>query len=169
MGGGGQNTPPFLFFLHHPKTAQDIKLKLSDFKDTPLRHILQVKPVRYILSCYHGNKITRGISLDLAPKKKIGRLSRYWAEICQDIELKFVKILSWNLSRYWAEICQDIELKFGMETKFGPLSSKTHINLQLDVMMTFLASRPFRWWNTKMTSLWCHTSKFPKFKTEIKR
>ena len=34
-GGGG----------HHPKTAQGIKLKLSDFKDTPLRHILQVKPV----------------------------------------------------------------------------------------------------------------------------
>ena len=27
---GGQNTPPFLFFLHHPKTAQGIKLKLSE-------------------------------------------------------------------------------------------------------------------------------------------
>ena len=25
---------PLLFFLHHPKTAQGIKLKLSDFKDT---------------------------------------------------------------------------------------------------------------------------------------
>ena len=37
---------PLLFFLHHPKTAQGIKLKLSDFKNTPLRHILQVKPVR---------------------------------------------------------------------------------------------------------------------------
>ena len=47
--------PPLLFFLHHPKTAQDINLKLSDFKDTPLRHFLQVKPVRYILSCCHGN------------------------------------------------------------------------------------------------------------------
>ena len=44
--GWGQNTPPLLFFLHHPKTAQGIKLKLCDFKDTPLRHILQVKPVR---------------------------------------------------------------------------------------------------------------------------
>ena len=44
--GEGAKYVPFLFFLHHPKTAQDIKLKLSDFKDTPLRHILQVKPVR---------------------------------------------------------------------------------------------------------------------------
>ena len=44
-GGGGQNTPPNVF-LHHPKTAKGIKLKLSDFKDTPLRHILHVKPVR---------------------------------------------------------------------------------------------------------------------------
>ena len=56
-------------FLHHPKTAQGIKLKLSDFKDTPLRHILQVKLVRYILSCCHGNKITDSTSQDLAPKK----------------------------------------------------------------------------------------------------
>ena len=44
-GGGGVKHAPLLFFLHHPKTAQDIKLKLSDFKDTLLRHILQVKPV----------------------------------------------------------------------------------------------------------------------------
>ena len=43
-GGGGEY--PLLFFLHHPKTAQSIKLKLSDFKDTLLRHILQVKSVR---------------------------------------------------------------------------------------------------------------------------
>ena len=41
-------------------------------------------------------------------------------------------------------ICKDIELKFGMEAKFGPLSSKRNINLQLDVIMTFSASRPFR-------------------------
>ena len=46
LPGGGVNTPSLLFFLHHPKTAQDIKLKLFDFKDTLLRHILQVKPVR---------------------------------------------------------------------------------------------------------------------------
>ena len=47
LPGGEQNTPPPPpVFLHHPKTAQGIKLKLSDFKDTPLRHILQVKPVR---------------------------------------------------------------------------------------------------------------------------
>ena len=45
-GGGGGNIRPLLFFLHHPKTAQGIKLKFSDFKDTLLRHILQVKPVR---------------------------------------------------------------------------------------------------------------------------
>ena len=52
-----------------PKMAQGITLNLSDFNDTPLRHILQVKPVRYILSCYHGNKITEDTSQDLAPKK----------------------------------------------------------------------------------------------------
>ena len=45
-GGGGVKYAPLLFFLHHPKTVQGIKLKLSDFKDTLLRHILQVKPVR---------------------------------------------------------------------------------------------------------------------------
>ena len=45
-GGGGSKKHPLLFFLHHPKTAQGIKLKRSDFKDTLLRHILQVKPVR---------------------------------------------------------------------------------------------------------------------------
>ena len=45
-GEGGCKIHPLLFFLHHPKTAQGIKLKLSDFKDTLLRHILQVKPVR---------------------------------------------------------------------------------------------------------------------------
>ena len=58
-----------LFFLHHPKTSQDIKLKLPDFKDTFLRHILQVRSVLYILSCYHSNKITEGTSQDLAPNK----------------------------------------------------------------------------------------------------
>ena len=67
-------------FLHRLKMAQGIKLKLSDFKDTPLRHILQVKPVRYILSCCHGSKITEATSQDLAQKK---------SEI-----LSFVKILS---------------------------------------------------------------------------
>ena len=45
-GEEGVKYTPLLFFLHHPKTAQGIKLKLSDFKDTHLRHILQVKPVR---------------------------------------------------------------------------------------------------------------------------
>ena len=43
--GGGGKIRPLLFSLHHPKTAQGIKLKLFDFKDTPLRHIFQVKPV----------------------------------------------------------------------------------------------------------------------------
>ena len=103
-----------MFFLHHPKTAQAIKLKLSDFKDTPLRHLLQVKPVRNILSCCHGNKITKGTSQNLAPKKSEK-----------------------------SAICKDIELKFGIETNFGPLSSKTNINFQSDVIMTFSAFRPF--------------------------
>ena len=31
-GGGGGGIHPLLFFLHHPKTAQGIKLKLSDLK-----------------------------------------------------------------------------------------------------------------------------------------
>ena len=88
--GAKYTSPPF--FLHHPKTAQGIKLKLSDVEDTTLRHILQVKPVCYILSCCHGNKITEGTSQDLAPKK-----------------------------REKSAICKDIELKFGIETEFGPL------------------------------------------------
>ena len=105
--GGAQNTP-LLFFLHHPKTAQGIKLKLFDFKDIPLRHFLQVKPVRYILSCCHGNKITKGTWQNLAPKKSEK-----------------------------SAICKDIELKSSIETEFETLSSKSNINLQLDVIMTF--------------------------------
>ena len=56
-----------------------INLKFSEFKDTLLRPILQVKPVR----CCHGNKITEGTSQDLAPKKSEK------SAICRDIELKF--------------------------------------------------------------------------------
>ena len=59
-GGGGRIPPSLMFFFHHPETAQAMKLKLSDFKDTCLRHILQVIPGCYILRCYHGNKITKG-------------------------------------------------------------------------------------------------------------
>ena len=73
--------------------AQGIKLKHSDFKDTRLRHMLQVKPVRYILSYYHGNKIKEGTWQDLASKK-----------------------------RETSTICKDIELKFVIENKIGPLS-----------------------------------------------
>ena len=91
--GGGGKIRPLLFFLHHPKTAEGIKQKLSDFKDTPLRHILQVKPVRSVLSCCHGNKIKEGTLQDLAPRKSEK-----------------------------SAICKDIELKFGIETNFGPLS-----------------------------------------------
>ena len=98
LGGGRGKIRSLLFFLHHPKTAQGIKLKLSDFKDTPLTHLFQVKPVRYILSCCHGNKITKGTSQNLAPK----------------ISEKSV-------------ICKDIELKFGIEATFVPLSSKSNI------------------------------------------
>ena len=54
------------------------------FKDTPLRHILQVKPVCYIFNCCHGNKIAEGTSQDLTPKKSEK------SAICKDIELKFV-------------------------------------------------------------------------------
>ena len=84
LPGWGQNTPPPPpVFPPHSKTAQGIKLKLYDFKDTFLRHISQVKSVRYILSCCHGNKITDGTSQDLAPKKSEK------SAICEDIELKF--------------------------------------------------------------------------------
>ena len=106
---GGVKYAPLLFFLPHPKTAQGIKLKLSDFKDTLLRHILQVKPVRYVLSCCHGKKITEGTSQDLAPQKSEK-----------------------------SAICGDIELKFGIGTNFGPLSSKTIIKFQSDVNLTSL-------------------------------
>ena len=58
-------------------------LKLSDFKNIPSRHILQVKPVRYILSCCHGNKVTKGTSQNLASKKSEK------SAICKDIELEF--------------------------------------------------------------------------------
>ena len=44
LQGGGAKYAPLLFFFHDPKMAQGIKLKLSDFKDTLLRQILQVKP-----------------------------------------------------------------------------------------------------------------------------
>ena len=109
-GGGGEGKiRPLLFFLHHP--TQGMKLKLSDFKDTPLRHILQVKPVRYILSCCHGNKITKGTLQNLTPKKSEK------SAIC---------------------IRTDIQQKFGIETKFGPMSSKTNINLQFHVIMKSL-------------------------------
>ena len=64
IGRGG-----VVFFFHRPETPQAIKLKLSDFKDTFLRHILQVIPVRYIVRCYHGNKITKGTLQNLAQQK----------------------------------------------------------------------------------------------------
>ena len=105
----GGKIRPLLFLLHHPKTAQGIKLKLSEFKDTFLRHISQVKPVRQVLSCCHGNNITEGTSQDLAPKKSEK-----------------------------SAICRDIELKFGIGTNIGPLSSKTIIKFQSDVNLTSL-------------------------------
>ena len=46
--GGLDSATPLMFFFHHPETTQAMKLKLSDFKDTCLRHILQVIPGRYI-------------------------------------------------------------------------------------------------------------------------
>ena len=61
-GGGGGGFRSLVFFFHHPETPQAIKLKLYDFKDT----YLQVISVRYILRCYHGNKITKGTLQNLA-------------------------------------------------------------------------------------------------------
>ena len=60
MRGGRIPNPPLMFYSHHPETAESMKLKLSDFKDTCLKHILQVIPGLYILRCHHGNKITKG-------------------------------------------------------------------------------------------------------------
>ena len=100
-----------MFFFHHPETPQAIKLKISDFKDTYLRHILQVIPVRYILRCYHGIKITK------VPCK-------IWLN---------GKVNFFNNS----VIFKGIELEFGMETNFGSLSSKRHIKLDFDVTVTF--------------------------------
>ena len=37
-GGGGRDTSFTLFLLHYPKTAKAIKLTLSDFEDTLIRH-----------------------------------------------------------------------------------------------------------------------------------
>ena len=99
LPGGWREYAPLLFFLHHPKKAQGMTLK----------HFLQVKPVRYILSCCHGNKITKGTLQNLAPKKSEK-----------------------------SAICKDIELKFGIEIKFRPLSSKIKINLQFNVIVTSL-------------------------------
>ena len=79
--GGGQNTPPFLFSLQHPKTAQGYTFKTHFASQTSSLHF---------------------------------------------------ELLPWQQK---STICKDIELKFGIETKFGPLSSKTDINLQFDVIV----------------------------------
>ena len=60
LPGGVDSAPTLMFFFHHPEMAQAMKLKLSDFKDPCLRHIVQVIPGCYILRWYHGNKITKG-------------------------------------------------------------------------------------------------------------
>ena len=109
----GGDSAPLVFFFHHPETPQAIKLKLSDFKDTSLRHILQVIPVRYILRCNHGNKLQK------VPCK-------IWLS-------RKVKFLNNSV------LFTDIELEFGMETNFGPLNSKSNINLEFDVIVTFSA------------------------------
>ena len=55
------------------------------------------------------------------------------------METKLPKIPQWQYlaskNGEKSAICKDIELKLGIETKFGPLSSKTNINLQFDVIM----------------------------------
>ena len=47
-------------FLPHSETPLTITLKLFDFEDTSLRHTFHVKQFPCILSCYHGNRITKG-------------------------------------------------------------------------------------------------------------
>ena len=74
-----------------------------------MRQILQAKTVRCVLSCCHGNKIKEGTLQDLAAR-----------------------------TREKSAICKDSELKFGIETNFGPLSSKTSKNFQSDVNLTSL-------------------------------
>ena len=92
LPGEWADSAPLVFFIHHPETHQAIKLKLSDFKDISLRHILQVIQVLYILRCYHGNKIKKGTLQNWLNRKK--------------------KFLNNSV----------IELEFGMETNFGPLN-----------------------------------------------
>ena len=141
---GGGKYASLLFFLHDPKTAQGIKLKLSDFKDTLLRHILQIKPVCYVLSCCHSNKITEGTSQDLAPQKSEK-----------------------------SAICRDIELKFGIGTNFGPLSSKTILEFQSDVNFTSLWRFQLLGLFVDKTQTWRHCAvihqNFTNFKIELKR
>ena len=106
-GGGGGKCTALPVFFHHPETLQAFTLKLSDFEDTSLRHILQIISVRYSLSCYHGIKITQGSSQNLAPKRSEKSV-----------------------------ICKAIGLKFYMEGNFGRLTSKSNTTLQFDVSMT---------------------------------
>ena len=68
-GRGWQNTPPHVF-ANHSEAPQTIQLKRSYCKDTSLRHILQIIAVRYGLSCYHGNKITKCTPQNLASQNQ---------------------------------------------------------------------------------------------------
>ena len=62
--------PPVMFLLRNSETTQAIKLKLSHFKNSSLRHIFHVMAVPHILSCYHGNQIYKGTSQYLPPNKR---------------------------------------------------------------------------------------------------
>ena len=57
--GGRGIPPPSCFSSTILKRLKAMKLKLCDFKDTCLKHILQVISGCYILRCYHSNKITK--------------------------------------------------------------------------------------------------------------
>ena len=92
LGGIG---PTSCFFLHHLKTAHGIKLNLSDFKDSPLRYLLQAKPVGYC----NGNKKYQQY---LASKKSEK------SAICKEIELKFG--IETNFEQLSSKI--DINLQF---------------------------------------------------------
>ena len=98
-----------MFFFHHPEKPQAIKLKLSGFKDTYLRHILQ--SYQFVLF----RSVTTAIKLQKVPCK-------IWLRR----KVKFVNN---------SVIFKDIKLEFGRETNFGPLNSKSNVKLAFDIIV----------------------------------
>ena len=61
-----------------------------------------------------------------------------WQQNYKRYFAKFGSIEKWN---FWIiqSFFKDIELEFGMETNFEPVNSKSSINLEFDVIVTFSA------------------------------